>query len=86
MWKPDFHVTATTGSGGAGDQLALDYRMSSLRRRGTSSASQLGHTSRTRLRHAARMYKRIGAHAGTRKLYADKLLAQSVIAEGTPTS
>ncbi len=30
------------------------------------------------------MYKRIGQHPGTRKLYADKLVAQGVIAEGEP--
>ncbi|MBF6616204.1 2-oxoglutarate dehydrogenase E1 component [Pollutimonas thiosulfatoxidans] len=30
------------------------------------------------------MYKSIGKHPGTRKLYADKLLAQGVLAEGEP--
>ncbi|HEY9281084.1 MAG TPA: 2-oxoglutarate dehydrogenase E1 component [Eoetvoesiella sp.] len=30
------------------------------------------------------MYKRIGQHPGTRKLYADKLVAQGVLAEGEP--
>jgi len=30
------------------------------------------------------MYKRIGHHPGTRKLYADKLVAQGVLAEGEP--
>jgi 2-oxoglutarate dehydrogenase E1 component len=30
------------------------------------------------------MYKKIGQHAGTRKLYADKLIAQNVIAPDTP--
>ncbi|MFO0387848.1 MAG: 2-oxoglutarate dehydrogenase E1 component, partial [bacterium] len=29
------------------------------------------------------MYKKIGQHPGTRKLYADKLIAQNVIADGT---
>jgi len=30
------------------------------------------------------MYKRIGQHAGTRKVYADKLVAQGIMAEGEP--
>jgi 2-oxoglutarate dehydrogenase E1 component len=32
------------------------------------------------------MYKKIAQHPGTRKLYADKLIAQKVIAEGEPES
>src|SRR3546814_4658350 len=30
------------------------------------------------------MYKSIGKHPGTRKVYADKLVAQGVLAEGEP--
>jgi 2-oxoglutarate dehydrogenase E1 component len=65
-------------------QLALDYRMEFHRDVVVDIVCfrKLGHNEQdTPSVTQPLMYKRIAAHPGTRKLYADKLLAQGVIAE-----
>ena len=66
-------------------QLALDYRMTFGRDVVVDIVCyrKLGHNEQdTPSLTQPLMYKRIGQHPGTRKLYADKLTAQGVLAEG----